>query len=144
MESVQVGDCYSALGTDDVDSLSELPCAQPHENEVFYVYTMNPGPYPSDQQLDRVAEDTCSAHLGDYVGETAIDGFDFDYILPTQAGWDFGRRSILCSLHRLDGTRITGTARVASWSKTAYRRADPPQHEVAIGAVARFPAGTGG
>jgi putative regulator of septum formation len=114
MESVQVGDCYSALGTGDVGSLSELPCAQPHENEVFYIYTMTPGPYPGDERLGQAAEDTCSAHLGDYVSETAVEGLDFDYILPTQAGWDFGRRSVFCSLHRLDGTMMTGTVRVSS------------------------------
>jgi Septum formation len=114
IESVQVGDCYNALGTGDVGSLSELPCAQPHDNEVFYIYTMKPGPYPGDERLGQAAEDTCSAHLGDYVSETAIEGLDFDYILPTQAGWDFGRRSALCSLHRLDGTRMTGTVRVSS------------------------------
>jgi hypothetical protein len=38
----------------------------------------------------------------------------FDYILPTQAGWDFGRRSVFCSLHRLDGTRMTGNVPVFS------------------------------
>jgi hypothetical protein len=52
--------------------------------------------------------------LADYVSETAVEGPDFDYILPTQAGWDFGRRAVFCSLHRLDGTMMTGTARVSS------------------------------
>jgi hypothetical protein len=58
--------------------------------------------------------DALLASSADYVSETAVEGPDFDYILPTQAGWDFGRRAVFCSLHRLDGTMMTGTARVSS------------------------------
>jgi len=46
----------------------------------------------------RVNMDALLASLADYVSETAVEGPDFDYILPTQAGWDSGaaRSSVRC------------------------------------------------
>ena len=58
--------------------------------------------------------DALLAFIGRLCQRNKVEGLDFDYVPRTQAGWDFGRRAVFCSLHRLDGTMMTGTAQVSS------------------------------
>ena len=113
LQRVKVGDCFTETDGDVVSSLPELPCTQPHDGEVFYIYSMNPGAYPGDDQVQQSADAACSAQLPSYVGETAVDGFDYGYLLPNREAWESGDRAALCLLRSASGTKITGTARAS-------------------------------
>jgi hypothetical protein len=108
---VKVGDCYNNPPNDSFDALPELPCQQPHDAEVFYIFTMSPGKYPGDNALAASADKTCSDQLPDYVGDSPNASLDYSYFLPDQLTWDSGDRAVTCELSRSDSEKLSGTTR---------------------------------
>ncbi len=111
IRSLAVGACFNLT---DTTPFTLKPCDQPHDNEVYYRFTMPPGRYLGDQGTDATAVPICDARLADYVGRSASDLPYFDWPdTPDQIAWDHGDRVVICALARDDNAKITGTVRAA-------------------------------
>jgi hypothetical protein len=114
-----VGDCFDdEAGADAtegqlVSSIRAVPCAEPHDNEVFHVFTATGGDeLPNRSALDDQIGAQCLPAFDDFVGvayeESELDFFTFE---PTADGWRRGDRRVICALYELDFDKLEGTAR---------------------------------
>jgi hypothetical protein len=110
-QDVMVGDCYNNTPSNSFATLPEVPCLQPHDNEVFYIFTMSPGRYPGDGAVQASADQTCVDRLPDYVGDSPSASLGAGSFVKDQLSWDSGDRSVICVLSRIDGEKLNGTTR---------------------------------
>ena len=119
---MRAGDCF-----DDPDSLVSgesleldevlaVPCAEPHDNEVFAVFDLPDGesaPYPGDDVVYPLALAECVEHFHRYVGVAYRDSvLAVDPFTPTARSWtDRDDREIVCFLYSPDFRPLTGSKR---------------------------------
>lgn len=110
--AVRVGDCLNGLDDlSNITSLPAVPCAEPHEGEVFDVFDLPSGPYPGDAGLESVVEDECNTRLADFSAAAVADpNVGLYYLGPREVNWDAGDREVVCIATTLDGP---STGRIA-------------------------------
>lgn len=98
-----VGDCYTL----EADAPVGAACSGPHYYEVYHQFEASGTGYPEAFDLD----ETCYAAFEGFVG---IDYWDSSYfsdtVLPTEAEWSAGERTVSCALNE-PFTELTGSAR---------------------------------
>jgi hypothetical protein len=112
-----VGDCYDkrAAGTPTAPTTIHLllPCALPHQFEVYAAIDYPGADFPGTSTLETYAERSCVGQFQSYVGrpyETSV--YDLSYELPTAANWGIGIRHVIgCLLTSADTDRLAGSAR---------------------------------
>lgn len=116
--SLQVGDCFDDPEDleDVVYDVAAVPCAEAHDNEVFAVQSLAdafPRSFPGEDVLWDYSYEVCSGSLFDsYVGTPYLDSsLDVFTLTPTEESWEEGDREFVCAVFRLDGRKLTGTAR---------------------------------
>ncbi len=101
--SVAVGDCFNneTAASEEIADIPAVPCDQPHDNEVFYLFDLTGDTFPID--MDDQTFNGCGAQFDAFVG-LAYDASVLDYfpIQPTQATWDQGDREVICSIFEPD------------------------------------------
>lgn len=109
---VRVGDCIDAGVANEVESVDGVPCAQPHEYEVYSAFNLDGSTYPGDEAVSHEAEQGCFARFEPFVGMSYAESvYDFSALMPTQGTWDeLDDREVLCLIGNLDGTPKTGSA----------------------------------
>lgn len=114
---LRVGDCFNDPGDQpEVAAVQAIPCAEPHDNEVFHAFQYADADSPPTQEAayQRISEE-CLPAFNAFVGtpyeESDLDFFTFE---PTEAGWRDGDRTVLCSVYAMDGSQLTGSARGAA------------------------------
>ena len=107
--TIAVGDCFDDEGEGEISSVPIVPCDQPHDNELYYEFTLADGDYPGDDEVGTQANDGCLGAFPDFVGlayeESTLDYFP---ITPTSASWSGGDRVVQCAIYDPAGP-ITGT-----------------------------------
>jgi len=111
--SISLGDCLNTSGlsdTTEVESIPVVPCSEPHEDEVYYVFDSTASEYPGEDELKNEARETCIDEFADFVG-LAYDESSLDYwpMYPTEQSWEQGDREILCMVYDLSGEKVTGS-----------------------------------
>jgi hypothetical protein len=109
---LDLGDCLPYLeGEGDVYELPLVPCDQPHDSEVYFVFSMpDDADYPGDDALTDEAISRCQTAFEEFVG-MSYDESELDYwwFTPTKATWNHGGdRSTQCLIYSYDGD-VTGT-----------------------------------
>ena len=89
--SLQVGDCLiTSTSGSSVSELPAMPCTDPHDSEVFYIFDMPEGTF-SQSAIDAAAKEKCAEEFVNYVGpnyETITSqGLDWFPLTPTSATW---------------------------------------------------------
>jgi hypothetical protein len=109
--ALQVGDCVNNLqNSTDVRSLPGVPCAQPHQGEVFAVFDLTGGStYPGRPAVREQVQNECNSRLETYSpsaqGDTSIGLFS---LYPQQESWVQGDRGVVCIATAETGT-VTGS-----------------------------------
>lgn len=104
--SLEVGDCLNDLTDGVVLDVPAVPCADPHEGEVFALYDLDEGLYPGEEAIATDAETQCPERLASYAPAAAEDdNITFFYLYPTAESWATGDREIACVATFLDGPR---------------------------------------
>ncbi|MCB2223546.1 MAG: septum formation family protein [Actinobacteria bacterium] len=120
VNSAAVGDCWNdtdeSLAGSEVVSIPEVPCSEPHDNEVFSVVTLGiDGVYPGTFALQSASVTRCLGDFEGYVGvpyrESPLDIYP---LFPTTTSWLDGDREVICSLFMLDTSTMTGSQRGSS------------------------------
>jgi hypothetical protein len=93
-----VGHCVDNLReSDDLEGLPVLPCARPHEGEVFAIFELPAGPFPGDEELGKQAQRECLKQFENYAPSSlADDKVELFYLHPSQLSWSSGDRGVTC------------------------------------------------
>jgi hypothetical protein len=116
--SLQVGHCYNESRDSTDGSPQEVPCADPHDEEVYDVFDLTESSYPGDPAIEEESDPQCGAALLIYTGDDASQ-YDFSYYTPDEFSWGLGDRVVACALGRAQGSdlqtsgseKLRGTAR---------------------------------
>ena len=104
--ALQVGDCVNGLkNSTSVLSLPGVPCAQPHEGEVFAVFDLPAGPYPGAAGVDDLVSKGCNARLAEYSPSApADDAVGLFSVYPLEQNWNRDDREVVCIAKATAGT----------------------------------------
>ena len=96
---LEVGDCIADF--DEAASwFTVVPCAEPHDAEVFVDFEYPEGPFPGDETIDLDADELCFGQtFEDYVGLPYPDSAVFSLrSRPSDETWELGDRTVNCIL----------------------------------------------
>jgi hypothetical protein len=123
---IKVGDCVNMPTEDIVTSLEGLPCADPHDAQVFDEFQMVGETYPVADALETEARDGCLWRWSAAIGANFDDMPDYDltYFTPSPESWDTGDREVSCIIVRTDGAKMTASM-LGAGATTAPPASDP-------------------
>ncbi len=118
---LRTGDCFNGgervaeeTGQErTVETVTAVPCAQAHDNEVFAVFkhpAKAAAPFPGEEAVNKIAQDGCLERFEPYVGRP-YDGSDLQVavIAPGEESWkEEDDRAIACIVYgdgRLKGSQ---------------------------------------
>jgi hypothetical protein len=115
--TLEVGTCFNDDGppgdaAEEISSVPEVDCSEPHDNEVFAVFEYTAtDDYPGTAEMTDIATNLCIEQFDEYVGipyqESILEVFP---ITPTEDGWNrLNDREIICALYNLDFSKLTGS-----------------------------------
>ncbi len=101
--------------TDVVQTVATVDCAEPHDNEIFFEFSMTDASFPGREATVAAAGERCVAEFDGFVGlsyqQSDLDLFP---ITPTAESWTQGDRVVYCALYALDLSKLTGSMRGAA------------------------------
>lgn len=108
--AIQVGDCLNdADVTVEVQTIPTVPCADPHDSEIYAAFILGDDVYPGADAVIAEAEADCLTAFERFVGVDYLDSiYDFSYYYPTEQSWSNGDREVLCVIYDPAGP-VTGT-----------------------------------
>lgn len=116
---IRVGDCFddtsSSFAEDSVEitSLPDIPCTDPHDNEVFAVFDVNQSTYPEGEAMESLAYDSCLERFELFVGrDYESSSLDILSMYPTRASWTLQHdREVICAVHDMEASKLSGSAK---------------------------------
>jgi hypothetical protein len=110
---MRVGDCFddgSVFGGDEVDSVPGVPCAQPHDNEVYAVFDVAATSFPGDA-IASMAHEGCLERFEAFVGrDYDSSSLDIATLYPTRESWNAQNdREVVCAVYDVEAKKLTGT-----------------------------------
>lgn len=108
--SLSVGDCFQDPAVDSVQSVTALPCDQPHYAEAFHVFDVaDAATFPGEQAMSDAASEGCRPAFQSFIGKdydtSELQVFHF---APSAETWVTGDREVLCAVYDPAGM-TTGT-----------------------------------
>lgn len=106
------GECLDLTGDGSiVTDVAIVPCDGPHDAEAYVRQQLADGPFPGDAALATRADEVCLESFAGYVGsEYAVSEFFYDWLVPTEDGWQAGDRELVCLIVSGDGSPLVGAA----------------------------------
>jgi len=105
--NTSVGECFD-------DSGDVVDCSEPHDNEVYAIFSHDGGPtdpYPGDEVMEPFAEDGCIAEFETYVGlDHDSSRYQGHFARPSADTWAAGDREVVCFLYDANFAKLTGSA----------------------------------
>jgi Domain of unknown function (DUF4190)/Septum formation len=107
--ALEVGDCLNDIEESQmITSLPAVPCDQPHEAEVFGMFDLPEGDYPTEDELVAQADRGCADLMARYAPEAMSNpAIGFFYIYPPEQAWPEDRE-VVCLAISSEGT-MTGS-----------------------------------
>jgi hypothetical protein len=107
---LQVGQCVNS-GPGGISSPTVVPCAQPHDAEVYARFAMAGHSWPGSAAIGAQARRGCTARLGSYLNpQLATTVLAESYVFPDQGAWNAGERAVICEIRSTAG-KLTGSVR---------------------------------
>lgn len=111
--ALEVGLCFDddADAADEISSVPDRECQEPHDNEVYAVLELDDGDFPGQEALSTHARELCTgATFEDYVGIPYLDSeLEVFPLTPTESGWEGGDHEVVCALFALDQSKLEGS-----------------------------------
>jgi Septum formation len=105
--SLRAGDCIDSAPNG--LSFTALPCAIPHDAEVFATFSLAGSSWPGDAVVQQEASSGCASRLAGYVNPAFAEaGFAQEFVYPDQAAWQAGLRTVVCEIRASSG-QLTGS-----------------------------------
>ncbi len=94
---VRKGDCIAGTARGDVESLTAVPCDQPHGGEAYHAFDLPGGDYPGAEPIATAAEQGCIEGFTTFVGRPYEESvLEIAPLTPTAESWKAGDRQVLC------------------------------------------------
>jgi len=91
-----------------------LPCAQPHDAEIYGIFGVAGRHWPGTAALTEQARQGCERRLSGYVNpQLDPSSMTEFYVYPNPGAWAAGGRSILCEIRGTHG-KLTGSVRASA------------------------------
>jgi hypothetical protein len=110
-----VGDCFddqADLAVSEVSSVATVDCTEPHDNEIYFEYSMTDAVFPGNDGAMDSALTRCLDEFDAFVGiDYTVSDLDLFPITPTSTSWAEGDRVVYCAVYALDLSKLEGTVR---------------------------------
>jgi hypothetical protein len=109
---LRAGDCFEdpSASTASVSRLLVMPCDDPHDSEIYFVYDVSGDDYPGAPALDEESDRRCAVEFESFVGtDRAESELEFFALIPTRESWEGDDRTVLCALFARDLQPLTGS-----------------------------------
>ena len=107
---LRVGECVN-YGAGGISSPTVMPCAQPHDAEVYARFALAGHGWPGSAAIGAQARGGCTARLGGYLNpQLATTVLAESYVFPDQGAWNAGERAVICEIRSTAG-KLTGSVR---------------------------------
>jgi hypothetical protein len=110
--NLAVGDCFNddPAGTEVVSNVATVNCSEPHDNEIYFEFSMTDAAFPGRDATVQSSGERCLAEFQGFVGRP-YDQSDLEIfpITPTAESWAQGDRVVYCALYALDLSKLTGS-----------------------------------
>ena len=111
--ALEVGDCFNDQEDPTATSVLSVPvvdCSLPHDNEIYYEYSMTDATYPGDDNIFDVTGLRCLEEFNRFVGLDFYDSeLDLFPMTPTSESWAVGDRAVSCVLYAFDLSKLEGS-----------------------------------
>ena len=87
-----------------------VPCAQPHDAEIYATFRAAGQQWPGDAALGEQAQRDCQSRLSGYLSQLAPSNVTEFYVYPGKGAWVAGGRSVICEIRGTHG-KLTGFVR---------------------------------
>lgn len=109
--ALKPGDCFDDTDSTNITSLPAVPCAEPHDNEVYAVFDVSLPTYESEEATFGLAVEACVDRFDSFVGKSYEESkLDILTLYPTLGSWQEGDREIVCAVYDIDGEKLVGSA----------------------------------
>jgi hypothetical protein len=110
--SLRMGECFNS--SQNGVGATVLPCAKPHQAEVFATFQLPGSSWPGTDAVQAQADAGCASRLASYMNpQLASTALDQEAIYPDQVTWQASVRTVVCDVRSNDGL-ITGSVHQAS------------------------------
>lgn len=108
--SLEVGDCMASIDSENVASVTAIPCAEPHAGQIFSSRQLSL-PAFNDTEVRQQAAEVCDEDFAELdLGEVDSDGIGYYSIFPTKGSWaQLGDREVQCTIYAWDGEQLRGS-----------------------------------
>jgi hypothetical protein len=89
-----------------------VPCAQPHDAEIYGTFRVAGQQWPGDAALNEQAQQDCQNRLSGYLSQLALSNVAEFYVYPGNSAWAAGGRSVICEIRGTRG-KLTGFVRAS-------------------------------
>jgi len=112
---LQTGDCFNDPEADQLPNpevLEVVPCAEPHDTEIYYSFTLAEGAMPDAAAMRQLGADQCFPAFDSFVGiPFELSDLDVFPLMPTAEQWEQrDHRTVHCVLFNLDLSELVGSA----------------------------------
>ncbi len=114
---LSVGDCLNGGTVGEVSGFEGVPCAEPHESEVYHLFDSTAAEFPGGDALTADATDGCLGAFEGYVGidYSTSQTYDISWLIPTEDSWNLGDdREIVCLLIPYEADTLVGSGKGAA------------------------------
>jgi hypothetical protein len=112
---LRLGDCFNDNASDevtDVATVEAVPCAEPHDNEVYYLGALPEAEFPGDEVVDELVADQCLTVFDAFAGVPYNESqLEVAYIFPSEASWAEGDRGYICMVYDVSLDQLEGSMR---------------------------------
>lgn len=115
---MRIGDCFDDSSTsfgdgeEEVTSVPAVPCADPHDNEVYAVFDVDEASFPGgDGGMAELAFDACLERFETFVGKDyPSSSLDIVTLYPTHASWhQHDDREVVCAVFDMNLNKLVGS-----------------------------------
>jgi len=103
---VQVGDCINfEAEAEEVQTVPQIPCAQPHDAEAFSSLMLDDGEFPGLESVTATSDAHCVGPAYEEFVGVAYEESELaaTYFYPTEMSWAQGDREVLCLVYDTAG-----------------------------------------
>lgn len=109
--TMRVGDCVQVPAEEMVESMEAVPCAEPHDAQVFAKFDVADAPEYGQSRVDDEAGQGCYERWSSAIGTVYEEDAELDIQLltPTSESWGEGDREVVCMVVSIDGLPLRGS-----------------------------------
>ena len=114
---IRVGDCFNDEETSgeesEVSGVHGVPCAEPHDNEVYAVFDLDIGDFPKDGGMGDIAFDSCLERFESFVGKDYFSSsLDIMTMYPSSQSWHGQNdREVVCAVYDVNLSKLQGSVK---------------------------------